>query len=238
MFKLGLLTSTAMTAVALLLSGALHEAQAQTAMHVADRDANARFLCTYGEFLVSAFANIDSSQSAVSAWEHVAVPVTGHGQMVHRIRVIEAQDRFTSTSAFSAGIYSNTPSGFPGKLIAGGTGNAPPSCGPVTIPIPPTRLKRRTTYWIEGTIQNPLRCRTSMRIGSADNRRQFRPSACSGTSSSAGVYWEANPNTKRKAYVQTHRSVSCSSPPPPSCHSSSYTSPWTVQSKGPYLKLK
>jgi hypothetical protein len=52
MFKTGLLLSTAMTAVTLLMSGAPTGAYAQTDMHAASRDPNTRFLCTYGEFLV------------------------------------------------------------------------------------------------------------------------------------------------------------------------------------------
>jgi hypothetical protein len=209
MFRMGLLTSTAMTAVALLLSGAPDEAYAQTRMDVAGRDANARFLCTYGQFRVSAFTS-EGSGYFVSAWVRVAVPVTGHGQTVRRIRVIEAQGSALSNSAFSAGIYSNTPSGFPGLLIAGGKGQIGPTCGPVMISIPPTTLMPNTKYWIEETAH------------------------ARDSSSSTVVNWEANPNTKHKAYVQDHRffvSSGCS------C-SSSYTSPWTKQAKGPYFKLK
>jgi hypothetical protein len=204
MFRIGLLTSTAMTAVALLLSGAPHEAQAQTAMHVADRDANARFLCTYGEFGVS-FQFSGQSSYLHSTWERVAVPVTGHGQTVSRIIVMEAQDSRTRTDAFLAGIYSNSPSGFPGKRIAGGKGRAGRRCGPVEISIPPTTLKPKTKYWIEE------------KAGHA--------------TSYTSLYWATNPNTKRKAYVQTHKRT-CSS----SCSSS--TSPWTKQSQGPWFKLK
>jgi hypothetical protein len=109
MFRIGLLTSTAMTAVALLLSGAPHEAQAQTAMHVADRDANARFLCTWGVWCVS-FQFSGQSSYLHAIWERVAVPVTGHGQTVSRIIVMEAQDSRTANDAFLAGIYSNSPS--------------------------------------------------------------------------------------------------------------------------------
>lgn len=214
MFKIGLLTSTAITAVTLLLSGSLQSAYAQTDMHAASRDPNTRFLCTYGAFLVN-FGWGGSSSYFDSAWRHVAVSVTGHGQTVSRIRVIEIPLYSGLTSSFSAGIYSNSPSGFPGKLIAGGTGLAGPSCGPVTIPIAPTRLKRHTTYWIEETI----------------------PARYHGTSSLASVYWVANPYAKRPAYVQTHRYTACSSHAT-SCHSSSTTSPWMKQTKGPYVKLR
>lgn len=216
MFKVGLLTSTAMTAVALLLSGAPAGAYAQTDMHVASRDPNARFLCTYGHFFVSAFSsNLNSGSLSGSAWHDVAVPITGHGQTVRRIRVIEAKSGYTANSAFSAGIYRNSPSG-PGNLIAKGTGIAGGTCGAVTISITPTILKPHTTYWIEETTSTP-RC------------HRLSQSTCV---SHVGLYWEADPKTKRKAYMKYHyRSGS-------SGRVSSYTSPWTEQSMGPYFKLK
>jgi hypothetical protein len=72
MFRMGLLTSTAMTAVALLLSGAPRGAHAQTDMHVASRDPNTRFLCTYGQFLVSASSsNLNYYSGWFSVWERV-----------------------------------------------------------------------------------------------------------------------------------------------------------------------
>jgi hypothetical protein len=217
MFKFGLLTSTAMTAVALLLSGAPNAAEAQTGMHVAARDANARFLCTYGNFLVSSYYFDDSNSSYYYTWRHVAIRVTGHGQTVSRIRVIEAQSAGTSHSAFTVGIYSNTASGLPGKAIAVGKGKIGPSCGPVKVSIPRTTLQSNQKYWIEE--------RTSI----AKNCSQYS-TFCS---SLAGLYWEANPNTKRKAYVQTNRRYI-------SAGGSSYssTSPWTKQTKGPYFKLR
>src|SRR5215472_11955845 len=113
MFRLGLLTSTAMTAVTLLLSGAPIGAYAQTDMHAASRDPNTRFLCTYGEFLVSSASawgwnEHDIPRLNSTTWQHVAVPVTGHGQTVSRIRVVESPQYSGFSSPFSAGIYSNT----------------------------------------------------------------------------------------------------------------------------------
>lgn len=213
MFRTGLLISTAMTAVTLLLSGA--PAPAQRDMHVASRDPNTRFLCTFGQFGVSAASRYQPSRSHYgSAWEHVAVPVTGQGQTVRRIKVIEGQDISSFTQTFAAGIYSDTPSGLPGRPIAVGTGKAHSGCGPITIAIPQTKLKRRTTYWIEETISTMYSC--------------LRGFNCS---SSANVSWQADPNAKRKAYVQ-YRRLNWSA------IFSSYTSPWTKQSTGPYFKLK
>ena len=228
MFRMGLLTSTAMTAVALLLSGAV--AQAQTDMHIASHDPNTRFLCTYGQFAVTKFSsNLNFYSGWFSSWQRVAVRVTGHGQTVRSIRVIEAQASQTSNSAFTLGIYSNTASGFPGKAIAVGTGTAGPTCGPVNVSVLPTKLYKNTKYWIEERATTP-RCSTPTGAGSGADRRKFRPTNCV---SSAAFSWEADPKTKRKAYVQSHRETGDSG-----TVSSSYTSPWAKQESGPYLKLK
>lgn len=206
MFKMGLLTSTALTAIALVLSGAPAAAETQTGMSVAGSDTNARFLCDYG-FLVSANSSAASCCRG-SGWHHVAVPVTGHGQTVNRIEVDEKRGRRTATATFSAGIYSNTASGFPGKLIAGGTGkiSRKNSCARVNISIPPTTLNPKTKYWIEETMHNQKR-------------------------SESDFYWEPDRYAKRKAYVQYHYYSSGPS-------GISYTSPWTKQSQGPYFRLK
>ncbi|HLY07017.1 MAG TPA: hypothetical protein VKR31_14825 [Rhizomicrobium sp.] len=145
MFKIGLLTSTAMTAVALLLSGVPAGAYPQTDMHVASRDRNTRFLCTYGHLNVSQW--FSGGGISYSGWARVAVPITGHGQTVTQIGVVEAKSARTYYSVFTAGIYSNTASGFPGKPMAVGTGSISFSCGQVTISIPATKLKRKTKYW-------------------------------------------------------------------------------------------
>lgn len=206
MLRIGLLTSTAMTAVALLLSNTATRAYAQTNMHVADRDPNTRFLCTYGQFLVSAFS-YGGGSSHFSGWQYVAVPITGHGQTVSRIEVVEAQSAQTYHSGFKVGIYSNTARGFPGKLVAGGRGKIGRTCGPVNVSIPPTTLNSRTTYWVEER-------------------------AAGGHSGPTTLYWEANPDTKRKAYVRYHRYRFVSG------SSSDYTSPWREQSTGPDVRLK
>jgi hypothetical protein len=158
-----------------------------------------------------------SNSSSSSTWQRVAVPVTGHGQTVRRIKVMEAQAGGTSYSAFSAGIYSNTASGLPGNAIAVGKGKIGPSCGPVKVSIPRTTLKSNQKYWIEERTSVPRTCGRYSSI----------------CHSFAGLYWEADPNTKRKAYVQTYRN-SCSAGG--SC--SSYTSPWTKQKTGPFFRLK
>ena len=202
MFRTELLVSTAMTAVALLLSGA--PTAAQTNMHVTSRDPNTRFLCSYGAFSVDA-ESYRSSGFFSSGWENVAVPITGHGQTVSRIRVVEAP--VTRRSDFMIGIYSNTASGLPGSAIAVGTGRIT-RCKPVEVLVAPTMLKRKTTYWIEETVQ-----------GTPHRQETY-------------VEWEANPDTTRKAYTQYHKHASSSG------RFSSYTSPWTQQTTGPYLTLK
>lgn len=112
------------------------------------------------------------------------------------------------TATFSAGIYSNKASGFPGKLIAGGTGtiSRKNSCARVNISIPPTTLNRKTKYWIEETMHNQKR-------------------------SGSDFYWEPDRYAKRNAYVQYHYYSSGPS-------GISYTSSWTKQSEGPYFRLK
>lgn len=181
MFRNGLLLSTAMTAVAFLLSGAPTGAHAQTGMHAAPPDANTRFLCTYGQFAVthSQHTNSSSGQEWYYAWTHVAVRVTGRGQIVSEIIVKEEAE--TSRTTFSAGIYSDA-NGEPGNLIAGGSGTPPSECGNVTIPITPTTLANNTIYWVEESADR--------------SRRNMR------------VYWAVNPKTKKKAYVQHHFSSS------------------------------
>ena len=179
-------------------------------MHVADRDANARFLCTYGQFDVS-YVSSSSNSNAVLYSRRVAVPVVGRGQTVSQIIVMEGINRFSRGFRFSAGIYSNN-TGRPGKLIAGGTGSAnyPSStCQQVTISIPRTTLQPKTKYWI------------------GEN-------APSGVSDATNLFWYINPKEKRNAFVKTH-SHTCSSNG--RCHSSS--SHWTRQSgPGPWFKLR
>ena len=178
MFRNGLLLSTAMTAVTLLLSGAPARASAQTNMHVVSRDANTEFLCNYGGVPVSAHF-IGSASSFSSTWTHVAVPIIGHGKSVGRITVKEVPSASTSTAEFRVGIYSNTASG-PGKLLSGGTGDARNNCGKVTVQIRPVKLKRNVTYWIEERVHR----------GMYDMKNE--------------VYWASDPKMKRKAYEQTH----------------------------------
>lgn len=208
MFRNGLLVSTAMTAVALLLSGA--DAEAQTAMHVAYRDANARFLCNYGHFTVS-FASGSSEGRGWLDNTRAAVPVVGRGQTVSHIIVMEAIYRFSRGGGlFSAGIYANK-GGHPGKLIARGTGHARyvSSCQQVSISIPRTTLQPNTKYWIGEYVTG-------------------------GRFDSDTVFWYVNPKEKRNAFVKTYKQ-SCSS----GGQCSTYSQNWTRQTgPGPWFKLK
>jgi|GEM_PF-3641262 len=209
MFKTGLLTSTVITAIALVLSGAPQEAYAQTDMHFAIQDANTRFLCTYGNFLVSASSG-GSSSYVESHWQHVAVPFKGQGQTVRGIRVIEARGASTYSSAVTIGIYSSGPKGLPGNVIASGIGTTGKTCESVEVSIPPTKLESGTKYWIEETVRGSWEMPTNLD-------------------------WQANPQTKHRAYVQYHTQYVSSEG---GHHSSNYTSPWEKQSMGPYFKLK
>lgn len=213
MFRTGLLSSTAMTAVALLLFSAPTATYAETAMHAASRDPNTRFLCTYGQFSVSAEWSSESGYGFHSSWRHAAVPIVGHGQTVRQLRLIEAAGN-SSSYRIRAGIYKNGSSGYPGERIVSGSAiYSNSSCGPVNVLISPTKLKRNTRYWIEESVSGLYNGSTTL------------------------MFWEANADTKRNAYVQTHRYTACSSQAI-TCSNSSYTSPWTKQTMGPYLKLK
>jgi hypothetical protein len=212
MFKRGLLTSTAIIFVA-SISAAAAQPEATAASKVRSlatgRDANGQFLCNYGALSASNQWG-GSSASLYSHWQHLAVPVTGHGQTVAGITVMEAQSAFTYSANFSAGIYSNTASGLPGRLLAGGKGKAGKQCAPVRISIPPLTLKRKTKYWVEETVPLPH----------WGDRNE--------------VYWEARPHAKQEAYEQSHYYNTNSSTG--SHHSG--TSPWAKQTIKPYFKLR
>jgi hypothetical protein len=146
---------------------------------VVNRDTNDEFLCTYGQFNVSDYSSVASASSSTILWTHVAVPVIGRGQTVDRILVKEALGTATNGSEFSVGIYKSTSKGFPGTLLAGGTGVATDRCEQVGVPIAPTKLKKGRGYWIE-EMAGP---------GGYPNI----------------VYWAKNPRSKAKAYVQTYK---------------------------------
>lgn len=189
MFRTGLLVSTAMTAVTLLLPGA--PVQAQTNMYIASHDPNTRFLCTYGQFRVSAQNAYLHSSDFFSHWRHVAVSVVGQGQTVSQIKVIEATSSYTYNPHFWVGIYNNTASGYPGSLITSGKGRATSICRRVQIRINPTTLERKTKYWVVEWVAP---------------RRYSMTDA---------LFWIADPKAKSKAYVQYYsKTVSGSSTSP------------------------
>jgi hypothetical protein len=181
MFRKNLLATTA-----LLLAASMSGVAAQPAMtassrmrgNVANRDTNHEFLCTYGQFTVSASRDSISS-SNYSAWSNVAIPVYGHGQTVNRITVKEGHSSHSPSSEFTVGIYSNSRSGFPGKLIVRGFGTASRGCLDVFVPITPTTLTNHKKYWIE---------ETAFAHGSSYYDR---------------VFWATKPE-KKKAYAQYH----------------------------------
>jgi hypothetical protein len=211
MFKCGLLATTALVIVgSLSFLAAQSAAVAQPPTAGTERDRNKEFLCSYGNFEVSYNRDADSGAFYIM-WNHVATPIKGHGKTVSRIIVREAMEQSASrlSNEFSAGIYSNTASGFPGKQIAAGVGNAPQKCGIVTVSIDPTMLKKNTTYWVEET--------------------QYAQKH-----SNSKVFWAADPKVKNKAYVQHHFSSYYYN----SQGFDSSTAPWQKQHSGPYLKVK
>jgi hypothetical protein len=203
MFRRGLLVTTALI-LAASISGAAARSAASAGSRmrdsVASRNVNDEFMCTYGQFTVY-YLHDQASGASYTAWEHVAVPITGRGKTVSRI--IVEQLRGTSRPNFSAGIYSNTPSGLPGNVIALGTAKANSKCAEVAISIAPTRLEDKKIYWIE-------------------------EEAPQGGKAKIETYWAINPKAKQRAYVQEHHGSS----------SSSYTSPWSEESAGPYVRVR
>ena len=154
-------------------------------MYVAPPDANDRFLCTYGAFRVSYYRDANSG-SFHETWTHVAVPITGRGKTVSRIVLEEKKNAKSHDGKFSAGIYSNTASGLPGNMIAGGAASATGRCATVEIPISPLQLQAKQTYWI---------------VEQAYQQGNHLP---------RDISWVVDPATKRKAYVQRHSSSSAS----------------------------
>jgi hypothetical protein len=176
MFKSGLLATTAFVVVG-SLSFAATQISARAANTGATQDRNREFLCTYGQFDVSSYSSWPSS-SILRGWTHVAVPIVGRGKTVDRIIVREGSGGHKDGGEFSAGIYSNSPSGLPGRLIAGGTGRPSKHCGHAQVSIAPTRLKWNKAYWVEERV--PLQ------------------------GSKVDDYWAINPRAANKAYEQSY----------------------------------
>ena len=211
MFKCKLLATTALVIVGSLSFLAVQStAVAQPLAAATERDRNREFLCTYGDITVShnRFAGDSGGYSYVS-WTHAAAPVRGRGQTVSQIIVMDSFDGSASraTHEFSAGIYSSTLHGKPGKLIAGSVGVAPEACGKVTFTIPPTTLAKGKTYWIEEA---------------ADQLHGLKK-----------ILWAVDPKAKQNAWVQHH--FSSSNYQSSGFHSS--TTPWEKQSAGPWFRL-
>jgi hypothetical protein len=218
MLRINLLLTTAfVVATALSSVAAPSIAVAQPAAAASGRDSNSEFLhnygCAEGAYVVDAFWSSYSGW-LTSYWEHVAVPIIGRGQTVHEIVVKEGyrvSSQFPNDNNFSIGIYTNSVKGFPGQLLAGGSGVARRAdCGPVTISIPATKLSRRKKYWIEET--------------TIAGHRDY-------SSSLNDVIWDLAPNSKPKAYKQNGYFD----------YHSGYTSsitPWTQLPGKPYFRLK
>jgi hypothetical protein len=209
MTRNGLLITTAIIVVGTLSFFAVQSATlARTVTAEAARDKNREFLCTYGGIKAGDNKHAYTS-SYFSSWSHVAVAIKGRGRTVHRIFVKEApsSDHYTS---FKAGIYSNTPSGIPGRRLAGGIGHAKENCGLVKISIPTTDLALNTTYWVEESVSLSSSEYTSIHH----------------------VYWAVAPNTKKRAYIQTRHFSSYNS-----SLGHSTTSPWIEQGSGPWVRV-
>ncbi|HEX4159288.1 MAG TPA: hypothetical protein VHY79_12515 [Rhizomicrobium sp.] len=209
MIRKVLFVTTAIVAVGTLsFFAAQSAAVARPVTAIIGRDRNREFLCTYGQLKVSQFESEDES-SLFSAWTHVAVPFVGRGQTIHGIIIKQAHGSSTMSAQFSAGIYSNTPSGFPGKRLARGTALAPATCLDVKFPIKPTTLKRGATYWIEETAPPPNHSTNSTYLAVAPHK------------------------SKRRAYVQTHYYSNNAS-----SQITSSTSPWIPQSVDLHVRLR
>ena len=176
-----LLTTAFVVAAAASTPVASSTALARPAVTAPGRNSNHDFLrtyaCNHGYFSTYGWTDECCSSVVYSHWQHVAAPTFGTGKTVDRIVVEASLKPGVSNSTFSAGIYANSPSGYPGKLIAKGNARAPSECGKVTISIPPTMLSRGKKYWIEETT-----------------------SKSNASLSSHGVYWwraPSKPSTKR-----------------------------------------
>lgn len=212
MFRKALLATTALLCIASLSSAAAPpDAPAGSRMQniVPDRDANSEFLCDYGGLLVSESIMGYSGSDYSYVWTHVAVPLMGHGQTVKQI--ITRQVSSAYAVSVSAGIYSNSRSGFPGHLIAGGHGSTHGACETLTISIPPTTLAQKSTYWVEEMVPLP---------------RYSEPNS---------THWAIDRRSKFRAYTQYHTGYHSSG----GWSSIGYTSPWTKVGGGrPYLRLR
>jgi hypothetical protein len=155
--------------------------QTHMELRTPERDRNREFLCTYG-YAVSSYFNSFSSE-VFEGWQHYAVPIRGEGASVSEIVVTDSQPSGSISSDFTVGIYKNT-NGRPGKLIAGGTGQAQGSCLPTKVVIPKTFLAAGKKYWIE---ENARACFSP-------------PSYCENA-----VSWGYKPNVRHNAYYQYYK---------------------------------
>jgi hypothetical protein len=194
MFRKRLLLATALLIVPTIDSAGAHSIAIASKEDLAARrhmnailsnpgkDRNTEFLCTYGSYSVYDYRYF-SSASQVSGWQNVAVPIRGHGKTVGTIVV---ENSASPAASFTVGIYSNTPSGTPGQLIAGGVAKARPTCKRKSVAISPTVLNAGEKYWVEETVS---------KIGYGYN----------------GVLWAIDPNARNKAYSQHHEYFASSS---------------------------
>jgi len=214
MFKVGLLITTALiVATSVCYAGTQPQAPAGDHMQnaILRHDTNNEFMHTYGgTFVVSLISNVKDSSSYSIRSQDVAIPIVGSGRSVNRIAVKEA--RFLSSSEFEVGIYSNNPSGFPGKLLSYGIGKTGAQSEWINVQVSPVTLKRKKPYWIVQSILDSSGGASHIVLWAADNK-----------------------TTKRKAYVQDYTYYYHSNS---HSHSSgSYTSPWQPQSTGAKFKL-
>lgn len=175
------------------------------------KDRNSEFLCTYGGYEV--YTSVSYSYYFYgSAWEHVAVPIKGHGRAVNRIIVENGTSDDHKSRGFNVGIYSNTPSGTPGGLITSATSRANQHCKRIEVPIRDTVLDDGRKYWVIESVSPPHRGRHS-------------------------VTWAIDPVARDVAYSQYHKLAEGGGSS--SSYHSSFTSPWTrINGRAPFVRVK
>jgi hypothetical protein len=212
MFRISLLTTTAFVMVgSLSLLATQSWAIARSATAEPGRDRNEEFLNTYstGKFLVFYSYTETGSQGYHYVAEHWQhVAVPIVGKGQTVSSIVVKESAKASGTEFSATISNSS------GLFEWGTGTADkkhPSL--VVIQIPATTLQKNTTYWITETVPYCQYCRNK-------------------------AFWKANKRTKLRAYVQDGYYYDTFNSTTGYSWSSSSSGPWTLQSAGPYVRLK
>ena len=136
--------------------------------------ANRTFLCNYG-YAITRDYDSQGSSTPFTSWTVAAVPIIGDGKVVKEIEV--AQAGIPSSSGY--GIFSlelrenDSKTNTPGTVIAtsGLLDAGANQCVKMKVPIPPTRLTRGETYWVEEMI---AKSGVSSTLWLFDEKRPYR----------------------------------------------------------------